>query len=249
MSADHLPVVSLHRWRAQESGGLIWVAPESTPIQRPAYRPKLADDRRYRDFTMHADIEAALPDALENLLDGTHTPFVHAGLVRSEHAKHAFTATVRRQDAFVEAEYRGEPGQSGLISGWFEPQREVSFGRFIPPCTAELEYRSHQRVELLVAAHFTPTTTGRLRVFITCSLPGGLVPAAVKYAVVRPFFRRVLAHDCHMLRLQQQNVLRFGGPAYTYWAADLLRPWIDAWLRDGCLPSQPDGPKTVEFML
>jgi phenylpropionate dioxygenase-like ring-hydroxylating dioxygenase large terminal subunit len=198
---------------------------------------------------MSDDLEADLADALENLLDGTHTPFVHAGLLRSSGSGQAFTATVRRRDEFVEAEYRGEPGQSGLISRWFEPQREVSFGRFVPPCTAELEYRSRRRLELLVVARFTPSTTGRLRVFVTCYLPGDLLPAAVRFAVVRPFFGQVLKQDRKILRLQQQNIARFGQRAYTGWTADLLRPWIDAWLRDGRFPDQRDGPQDVRFVL
>ncbi len=58
---------------------------------------------------------------MENLLDGTHTPFVHAGLCDMKGASRAFQATVRREEERIEVEYRGEKGQSGFLSRWFEP--------------------------------------------------------------------------------------------------------------------------------
>jgi phenylpropionate dioxygenase-like ring-hydroxylating dioxygenase large terminal subunit len=244
-----VPQVGLRRYRARELDGWIWVAPWSVPAEQPLYRPVAAHDPAYRGFLLSAELEADLPDALENLLDGTHTPFVHSGLVRTAAAPQSFRATVRRTERYVEAEYRGERRQHGIISHWFEPPREVSFGRYVPPMTAELEYRSARRTELLVTAHFTPTTPGRLRVFVKCYLPAGKLPAAVRFAVVRPFFLRVLEQDRRILRLQQANVSRFGGRSYTQATTDLLRPWIDAWLADGRFPEQPDGPREVDFYL
>lgn len=244
------PPVGLRCWNAVEADGWIWVAPLGAE-ERTIYRPPSAvrgDAAKYRDFRMTSDVAAALPDALENLLDGTHTPFVHRGLVRSA-AKQRFTAVIRRCDDAIEAEYRGERGQAGLISRLFEPEREVSFGRFVPPCTAELEYRSRTRIELFVAAHFTPTTAGRLRVFVACYVPGGPLAAVLKHTLVRPLFRHVLKQDRAILELQSRNLERFGGPAYVNWTADLMRPWIEAWLRDGRFPEQTDEPREISFLL
>jgi phenylpropionate dioxygenase-like ring-hydroxylating dioxygenase large terminal subunit len=242
-----LPQVELRQWRAEERDGFIWVAfPDKR--ERLIYRADV-DRSAYQRFIMSAEIEADFADALENLLDGTHTPFVHSGLVRGAGSQNTFTATVRRRAESVEAEYRGESGQNGIISRWFEPPRDVSFGRYHPPCTAELEYRSLRRTELLVAAHFTPTTEGRLRIFISCYLPGGRIAAAMRFAVVRPFFQHVFRQDAEILRRQRQNVSRFGGRSYTHWTGDLLRPWIDAWLCDGRFPDQTAGAHEVRFHL
>jgi len=248
LAAEHAPQARLRRWQAVEADGWIWVAPLDTPAERTRHRPSI-DRATYRGFAMQTELEADFADAVENLLDGTHTPFVHAGLVRDAGAKQALSAVVRRSDVMIEAEYRGESGQSGIISRWFEPPRDVSFGRFVPPCTAELEYRSRRRTELYVAAHFTPTTAGRLRVFVACYLPGGAVGATLRYAVVRPFFRHVLKQDSRMLEAQQRNVARFGGRAYVSWTADLMRHWIDAWLSDGRFPEQTAGPTEIHFEL
>jgi phenylpropionate dioxygenase-like ring-hydroxylating dioxygenase large terminal subunit len=247
--AGDLPNVSLNRWQAQESDGWIWVAKSGDITGKSFYRPEVANATRYRGFNMTAELDSNLADAIENLLDGTHTPYVHSGLVRSSKAKQSFTALVRRHDGFVEAEYRGEAKQNGFISKWFEPDRKVSFGRFFPPCTAELEYRSKRRTELQVVVHFTPTSAGKLRVFVRCYLPNGRLPASWRYAVVKPFFRKVLDQDQAILRLQQWNIARFGKPGYTNWRADLLRPWIDAWLASGEFPPQPNGPHEVTFWL
>ncbi len=247
MSANSTPQVSLRRWQVSVSDGLVWVAPRDAPKDRMPYQRTL--DRSYQGFTLSADLVADLGDAIENLLDGTHTPFVHAGLVRGNANQQIFTATVRRHEHLIEAEYRGEPGQDGWISRLFEPQREVSFGRYVPPFSAELEYRSTKRVELFVVSHFTPIDRGHTRVFATCYLPPSRIPNAVRFAVVRPFFQRVLHQDRHILRLQQENIRKFKTRSYTHWTADLLRPWIDAWLAQGAFPPQSQGPQEVEFEL
>lgn len=256
MSGADVPKVSLRRWSACEVDGWVWVSQsKSDPThshdrsEPPVYRPTIADDARYQGFNMTAELDSHFADAIENLLDGTHTPFVHSGLVRSPHAKQQFTAVVRRSDHCVEAEYRGEAKQNGFISRWFEPDREASYGRFVPPCTAELEYRSRRRTELFVSANFTPACVGKVKVYVRCYLPHGRLPASLRYMVVKPFFQRVLSQDRKILQLQQWNIARFERHAYTNWTADLLRPWIDAWLATGEFPMQPDGPSEVRFDL
>lgn len=244
---NETPKVALRRWQVRVADGLVWVASPETPQERRPYQRTL--DASYAGFTLAADLIAQVDDAIENLLDGTHTPFVHAGLVRGNEHQQQFTATVRRFEHWVEAEYRGEPGQNGLISRLFEPQRDVSFGRYLPPFSAELEYRSTKRIELFVVSHFTPVSLGHVKVFATCYLPPSRLPDTVRFAVIRPFFKRVLNQDRGILRLQQENIERFGSRAYTRWSADLLRPWIDAWLTQEAFPEQPHGPQQVHFEL
>lgn len=250
MSAAELPPVSLRLWQARQQAGYIWVAPRnSSPTVLP-YEPKLLAGNAHRCLQFSSEITATIADGIENLLDGTHTPFVHAGLVRSPHAKQQFTATVTRHEDYVEAEYRGEKRQAGWLSRWFEPSRELSAGRFHPPCTAELEYRSKQRTELLVVAHFTPVNDGVLRVFISTYLPTqGLIPVALRLAFVKPFFGRILLQDREILKQQYANLKRFGEPRYVHWRADLLRQWIDAWYQTGQFPEQSSGPESHEFWL
>lgn len=173
---------------------------------------------------------------MENLLDGTHTPFVHSGLVRSQGKSQVFSVIVRVRDNMAEAEYLNEGKQAGWISRLFERNRSSSFGRFIPPCLAELEYTSTRGTEFVLNSYFTPIDSNQLQVHSAIYLRRSLIPMFLKRMLVTPFFRRVLRQDQHILRLQQQNIRRHDGPHFQSWEGDLLRGWIDTWLRTGELP-------------
>ncbi len=250
MRRSETPTVSLRTWSAVERDGEIWVAPRATTVLPSVYWPTLATTGEYHRSGFVASLAGSFGDAMENLLDGTHTPFVHAGLVRHEGSKQTFQATVRREEERIEVEYRGEKGQSGFLSRWFEPERDVSFGRFVPPCTAELEYRSKRRTELLVLARMTPLTADCLTVHVHYFLPKqGWVPVAIRSALLKPFFRRIFHQDRRIVQMQHENIQRFGSRSYVHWKADVMRPWIDGWIETGRFPSQPDGARVVDFDL
>lgn len=215
--------------------GAVWVYLGDRPTTPPPHRPWY-DDSAFEYFRWSDTVEASFADALENLLDGTHTPFVHSGLVRSPSEPQLFTAIVRVQGGIAEAEYIGEGRQAGWISRLFERDRRTSFGRFIPPCVAELEYTSTGGTEFILNSHFTPECDNRLRVHSTIFLRRSTIPLFVKRWLITPFFRRVLRQDQGILKLQQDNIRRHHGRAFQSWEGDLLRGWIDTWLRTGQLP-------------
>ncbi|MCA9079916.1 MAG: aromatic ring-hydroxylating dioxygenase subunit alpha [Planctomycetaceae bacterium] len=230
-----------------EQGGQVWINLDPGATHSPPSRPWHADPA-FGHFHWIDSVEATFADAIENLLDGTHTPFVHSGLVRSASQQQRFSAIVRVKPDYVEAEYLNEGKQSGWISQLFERDRAASYGRFVPPCVAELEYTSQRGTEFVLNAHFTPESPTRLRVYSTVSLRKTLVPMFLKRLLVTPLFRRVLNQDRHILEQQQANIHRFGQAEYTSWDADLLRGFIDHWLRTGILPVM-DEERRVEFEL
>lgn len=215
--------------------GAAWVCLDDRPQTPPPRRP-WHDDPTFGSFHWSDMVDASFADALENLLDGTHTPFVHSGLVRSQDKPQMFSAVVRVCSGMAEAEYLDEGRQAGWISRLFEQNRSRSFGRFIPPCLAELEYTSSRGTEFVLNSHFTPETAERLRVHSTIYLRRSRIPLALKRLLITPFFRRVLRQDQWILRLQQENIRRHGGRCYQSWDGDLLRGWIETWLRTGQLP-------------
>ncbi|MGZ0167298.1 MAG: Rieske 2Fe-2S domain-containing protein [Planctomycetales bacterium] len=215
--------------------GLVWVCLEPGNVSEPVSRPWHADSL-FGSFTWVDSINASLGDALENLLDGTHTPFVHSGIVRSPTKQQTFSAIVRVDADSVEAEYLDEGKQAGWLSRLFERNRTSSFGRFLAPCLAELEYRSNRGAEFVLNSCFTPESDGRLRVYSTIFIRRSLIPLPVKRLVITPLFRRVLKQDQRILELQQKNIRRFGTSDYVSWSGDLLRGWIDTRLRTGKLP-------------
>lgn len=239
LSTDSFPI--------REQSGYIWVCLDPHVTTAPPVRPWDRDERFDR-FHWVDTVQAGFADAIENLLDGTHTPFVHSGLVRSSSHAQALTAIVRVREGLAEAEYLHEGKQSGWISQLLERDRASSFGRFIPPCIAELEYTSKRGPEFVLNTHFTPETPGLLRVYSTIYLRKSRIPFLLKRWMITPFFRRVLQQDQRILRLQHATIERQGGPQFHSWEGDLLRGWIDTWLRTGELPEN-EAEHRVEFLL
>jgi phenylpropionate dioxygenase-like ring-hydroxylating dioxygenase large terminal subunit len=210
-----------------EQDGFVWVSVQAdAPPTAAPYRFPLLHSAGYTSFIDEFQLDAALPDALENFLDGTHTHFVHSGLIRTEGQRKQTIAIIRRAPEYVEAEYRDEGQQSGLISRLFGAGVDVAFGRFVLPSIAQLEYRAGATTRLLVNLFFTPQTPDSLRVFVivTGQAPGALCWLAP--LVGRLLLTQVVRQDRAILTLQAANLRRFGGPRYTSTELDVLGPHI-----------------------
>ena len=231
-----------------EHDGLIWISLSQSPATPGPRQIPWHSDPKFASFHWCNELAADFVDGIENLLDATHTPFVHAGLIRSESNPQTFKAKVRAGDDLVEAEYADEGKQSGWISRIFERDRGSSFGRFIPPCIAELEYTSKRHVEFVLNAHFTPTSVGNLQIVSTFFVRKTLVPMFFKRLLLTPLFGRVLKQDASILLRQQENIERFGGAEFVYWEGDLLRGLIETWLRNGEFPNDFQE-RTIELRL
>jgi hypothetical protein len=190
-----------------------------------------------------------LLDALENFLDGTHNHFVHAGLVRSATARKAVQVTVRRGADWVEAEYRGEEQQSGLIARLFVGNVTHSSGRFLLPATVQNEYHADARIVARITLYFTPRIEERQEVFavLTARAPrwlGRLLSIPLAWLL-----GRVVGQDQRILTVRKTNIQRFGGEHYTSTELDLLRPDIDRLLQTGPLPPEAAGEKQITMLL
>jgi phenylpropionate dioxygenase-like ring-hydroxylating dioxygenase large terminal subunit len=216
-----------------EQDGLVWVY---TDLEQPAQVPPridLVQTPGYVSLVREFTLEASLLDALENFLDGTHTHFVHAGLVRAASVRRPIRAIVRRGQDWVEAEYVDEGQQSGLISRLFGAGITRTFGRFVLPSTAQLGYWAGDRLKLLITLYFTPQSATTQRVFAVVAgnpapLPVWLVTLPLKW-----LFWRVVRQDQRILALQAANLRRFGKPLYLSTELDLLRPHIVRLLQAG----------------
>ena len=226
-----------------EYAGLVWVRLSNGGSAQPLQRPWSSNDD-LQSFVWVDEIKCRLADGLENLLDATHTPFVHSGLVRSQTESKLFSAVVRVNKNMVEAEYVNEGKQEGMISKLFERDRAESFGRFLPPCLAELEYRSSRGVEFVLNSWFVPIDEQTQKVISVIYLRNSWIPLWIRKAIISPFFRRVLSQDCDILDLQRENIDRFGSQEYQLWEGDVMRGWIDKWLSTGDLSES-----SVEFEL
>jgi len=224
-------------FQSVERNGLVWVNLSESASEATLPKTSWSSDPLFASFIWTSRIQAEFVDAIENLLDATHTPFVHSGLVRTAEKSQKFRATVRVRDSFVEAEYHDEGKQSGWVSQLFERDRASSFGRFVPPCIAELEYTSRRGTEFVLNSHFTPETSEELQVYSVFFVRRTRIPTTIKRVLLGPFFRRILNQDRHILRLQQDNIRRFGRTDFRYWEGDLLRPLIETWMQEGEFPT------------
>jgi len=216
-----------------EQDGWVWMYHGASAPAGPPPRFAHLGEAGYAAFSGEASLEAALPDALENFLDGTHTHFVHTGLIRSNAKRKPVTAIVRRGAASVEAEYPDEGQQSGIISRLFGAGVDDVFGRFCLPSTAQLEYRAGGQLKLLISLCFTPIDDTQQRLF---ALAVGRAPArlgALAAPLITLFFWQALRQDQRILRLQADNLRRFGEARYAYTPLDLLGPHILRLLKHG----------------
>ncbi|CAA6603738.1 Rieske (2Fe-2S) domain protein [Rhodospirillaceae bacterium LM-1] len=240
--ARRLPAASV-----QERNGLVWVTKNSVSASDPYLGPLAARDGHF-PLIWKTQAAGNLADVAENFLDGFHTHYVHAGLIRKEGARRPVTARIHRTQDRVEIEYIGEGKQSGVISQWFERERASSFARFILPGVAELEYTSPNRTELTITAYFTPSQEDRFLVHAVVALKGGPILGLLKQLALAPFFALALWQDQKIVRLQRETIRRWGGPKFVSTRLDVMRPHMERLLKDGPQAGQDIRHETTLFL-
>jgi hypothetical protein len=146
----------------------------------------------------------------------------------------------------VEIKYTGEGKQSGIISRWFEQTRKESYGRFILPSVAEIEYCSDSGSELTITAYITPVSNESHKIHAIISIKCGIVPGVLKQWVVTPFFKKALEQDLDILELQRKNIQLFGEEKFISTEIDIIRPHIESLLKG---ISKKELQKTISIML
>jgi phenylpropionate dioxygenase-like ring-hydroxylating dioxygenase large terminal subunit len=223
---------------AEEKAGLIWIKLDS----KSSYQIQIPEHTKNKAFNTQIwtdRIKGNLANALENFLDGTHTHYIHAGLLRSEKERKTITAEINPYLDRVEIIYKNESSQNGLISRIFEPERYESKARFMSPCIAELEYTDKNGVYFIVSAYLVPITESDLRVFTFMSHRNSVVPGLLKHLVIYPFFKIVLEQDKKILAIQQECIDRFNGESFIITKQDLIRPYIHRLLLGQEISSMP----------
>lgn len=227
-----------------EQDGMVWVYPS---LEKPSSQPprfEYLNEPGYTHFVAEQKMPFALPDVLENFLDATHTHFVHSGLIRSEGKRKTVNITVRRETDRVHAEYIDEGTQSGLISRLFGGGVDRSFGRYIFPSTAQLEYRAGEKTKMLITLFFTPETETSQHLY---AVVVGRGPAIFK-PVIQLLFWQAYQQDRRILELQRANLRRFEKAQYVFTEADVLLPHILHLMKHGPVPA-PASTRTVKLLL
>ncbi len=178
-------------------------------------------------FIWKVEVKGNLVNAFENLLDGTHTHFVHAGLIWTDSNRQQVSAKLTAHRDHVEIEYSGESKQAGLISQLLERDRQTSYGRFFMPGIAQIEYRSRKGLSMLITAVARPVSEAVQDVYAIITVKRGIVPNFIKRLVIAPFFKTALKQDLRIVELQQNWIERCGEGRLVSTEADLMRPFIE----------------------
>ncbi len=230
---------------AQGRQTFIWGGP-SEPSPLPAPLPE-----GFRAAWVHRMLPGDLFDALENFLDPTHTPFVHAGLVRSEGPRTVHQVRIEPDDDGVRAIYtRSRP--SGVLRRMLTlPGLSIdeTQGRFRPPSTVWLDYRAQNVLKARILLSFTPLEPGRLGLVAGLAAPTSVL-ALLAGLPLTPLLDLALRQDLEVLTQKADNDRRFGLDPVTarrvHTPNDLLGPHILRWLNTGRLQVRP---KVVQLEL
>jgi phenylpropionate dioxygenase-like ring-hydroxylating dioxygenase large terminal subunit len=210
-----------------ERDGLVWVSVAGNSSAPALPEPRYPTEAGGFDgFIWATWAQCSLIDGLENLLDATHPHFVHAGLVRTATRRRVVQVSVKRNAEMAEAVYTETAPPAGWIPRLLEGERTASIGRFFPPATAQLEYRSRRGTTFVLTAMYTPCDERRVMIHAMLSTPKSRVPQALKELALRAIFGRVLEQDRAILRAQQANIERFSGARFTSTPLDVMRPHI-----------------------
>lgn len=172
---------------------------------------------------------------LENFLDASHTPHVHPGTIRQAGREKWQKATGIAREWGFEIEYEESGVQSGWLGRLAEPARSASYGRYLHPFGAQVDYvgldgKSYFRA----TAYMRPARDGtHVLVIVESSLrrmgQGLLLPMRF---LTRRLFAKVLKQDTDALDKSWGGIQAMGwGPEnLAVRAEDLAWPWMRKWM-------------------
>lgn len=212
---------TMHSFPVCERDGHIWVwIGQDAPRGGPFHFPHCGEPG-WTTFFMQTRFEAPVEACLENFLDVPHTLLVHPGLFRGE-AQHATRVRVRRLPDGVEAEFLNERRLQGLGPRLLFPRGTTlrHMDRFILPAITRVDYRFGDKHAFLITSQCTQRSEFVVDVTtaITWRLP---LPGRLIRPLLRWYCRRVIGQDVEMLKVQGQQIRRFGVTLLST-TADLL---------------------------
>lgn len=225
---ENIPRFKLNKVNSHIYDGLVWVSLlQDKEFTLTHKRPALD-----HSFTWNYELDVPAYLLIENTLDPMHTPYIHAGLVRSEtEDKKSVDIIIKNNNEFVEAIYKNEGGQSGLISKLFSPPNVDGIGRFINPGVLELEFKSPEKTYVSFTAYITPASESKINIILKTHysrLPLRLDIIAAP--IFKLILRKVVQQDIDVCLKQFDNLKRLPEFKYASSKVDYMIPYIDAFL-------------------
>ncbi len=239
---DKVPNYHIPSYQTCEKEGVLFISrhkTETTPylhcMEGKPVLMRLAQSRTRSD----------LLDTAENILDATHTHFVHKGLLRGlSDDKQKIQVDITGGDGWVEACYTGEEQQQGLVSKLLEGERTKTIGRFLYPGIAELEYWGPEGLVLATTFHLRQADEAHVE-GIGCLIgPRNGALDYLKSLAFIPMFKIALQQDRRILGSASRNKQFFPDMDPLVGPLDILRKDMERIL-EGHLPEAANTPQTL----
>lgn len=206
---------------ACEQDGYVWMCPNNPPASPPR-RFTNCGDAGWTTFHMHTRFEGSLEACLENFLDCPHTATVHRGWFRNPDPRE-MDAVVRRYPDSVEVEFENEPTTDSWISQLFYPKNAKlkHTDRFIMPNLSRVDYHFGDNHHFIITSQATPVDDGVTDIYTVITFRYGKMGWLVRL-LFEPMSRHIIQQDVDILKIQGENVRRFGGEHYAHVETDLI---------------------------
>lgn len=224
--------------------GLIWTCTGDNPADFPTLPPEVLSADYDSFWWPIKGSTGTVADALENLLDPMHSYFVHPGLVRQSRQPQAMHVHFTVTENGCEARFTEKRSGLTLLQRLTEGNRTHSYARYWAPTIVQVAFDTARGTSLATTVIFSPIDHDFTRPFTRFSTQKGKVPRWLKRAFLTGFHHPLVYQDRTMLRLQQQNSMRFGGPVYRHGPVD----WFGKIIWDA-LNDRPLVPRMEDYEL
>jgi phenylpropionate dioxygenase-like ring-hydroxylating dioxygenase large terminal subunit len=226
------PSCVVPRFPVLERHGLVWVwmgdtAPDREPFSMPYW-----SSPGWGTYYMVTEFPNEVTHLVENFMDVPHTTFVHVGWFRKPAHKRVRVVVERTRDSVL-VTYDLPNDEIGFTGRILNPEGAPTehTDRFYMPNTTRVDYTFGSRRGFTITSTCTPRGPFDTLVYTLISYKlGWLNPLAPLWL---PYYtREVIRQDVRIMRIQGDNLRRFGGEArFHSTSADLLHQYIES-LRD-----------------
>ena len=246
--------VCVRAFHVREQHGLIWVwmgdgAPTRDPIPMPYW-----DTPEWGTYYMVTEFPNEVTHLVENFMDVPHTTFVHHGWFRKPAHKRV-KVTVERTADSVLVTYDLPNDKVGFLDRIVNPDAAPieHTDKFYMPNNTRVDYSFGPRRGFTITSTCTPRGPFDTIVYTLISYKLGWVNRLARLWM--PFYtRQVIEQDVDIMRIQGDNLRRFGVRVQFHSTdADLLHDYVES-LRDhaergGTGPAPAPVVKVTEFWI
>jgi phenylpropionate dioxygenase-like ring-hydroxylating dioxygenase large terminal subunit len=178
-------------------------------------------------------IKALVQNSIENFLEGSHTHYIHEGLIRSHKTKRQFIKALFEPNEFGFKVHYEEEKPKGLITKLIprKYQNLKSTATYIYPNLTILEYFNQEDILISRFEGIFSADKNNTLFFARIFLNFGLLTPFIK-PFASQIFKKVIQQDIKILEIQNRNMIIHQDTKFMSDSTDLVGQQIFAWLYD-----------------